>query len=58
MIERRREDWQDLQEAWLDNPQQAANHMVLAWISRQDEKLDSSMGLEEITAGLNEVSDV
>jgi hypothetical protein len=28
MIERRREDWYDLQQAWLDNPQEAANHMV------------------------------
>ena len=25
---RNQEDWNDLQEAWLDDPQQAANHMV------------------------------
>ena len=24
----RREDWQDMNEAWLDDPQQAANHMA------------------------------
>ena len=28
MIQRRREDWTDQQEAWLNNPQQAANHMA------------------------------
>jgi hypothetical protein len=26
--QRRQEDWNDLQEAWLDDPQSAANHMV------------------------------
>jgi hypothetical protein len=26
---RRQEDWQDLMEAWLDDPQQVASHMVL-----------------------------
>ena len=28
MIDRRRDDWNDLQESWLDNPQQAANHLA------------------------------
>ena len=28
MIDRRREDWNDLQQAWLDDPQSAANHMA------------------------------
>ena len=28
MIERRRDDWNDLQESWLDNPQEAANHLA------------------------------
>ena len=28
----KQEDWNDQQEAWLDDPQSAANHMVLAWI--------------------------
>ena len=29
MIERRRDDWNDLQESWLENPQEAANHLAL-----------------------------
>ena len=28
---RRQEDWNDLQEAWLDDPQSAANHMALGF---------------------------
>ena len=28
MIDRRREDWYDLQEAWLENPQEAANQLA------------------------------
>ena len=28
MIERRREDWNDIQESWLENPQEAANHLA------------------------------
>ena len=24
----RQEDWQDIEDAWLDDPQQAANHMA------------------------------
>jgi len=28
---RRMEDWQDILETWLDDPQQAANHMVLGF---------------------------
>ena len=28
MILDRREDWQDMEQAWLDDPQQAANHMA------------------------------
>jgi hypothetical protein len=28
MIERRRDDWNDLQESWLENPQEAANHLA------------------------------
>jgi hypothetical protein len=27
--QRRQEDWQDLMDAWLDDPEQAASHMVL-----------------------------
>src|SRR6056300_103525 len=28
MIDRRRDDWNDLQESWLENPQEAANHLA------------------------------
>ena len=28
IIDRKREEWNDLQQAWLDDPEQAANHMV------------------------------
>ena len=31
MIERRRDDWNDLQSAWLDNPQEAANHLAFGF---------------------------
>ena len=31
MIERRRDDWNDLQEAWLENPQEAANHLAFGF---------------------------
>ena len=29
--QRRQEDWNDLQEAWLDDPQSAANHMAFGF---------------------------
>mgnify|MGYP003329686758 FL=1 len=28
MATQRQQDWQDLEDAWLDDPQQAANHMA------------------------------
>jgi hypothetical protein len=28
MIQRRRDDWNDIQEAWFENPQEAANHLA------------------------------
>ena len=31
MVERRRDDWNDLQSAWLDNPQEAANHLAFGF---------------------------
>ena len=34
----RREDWNDLNEAWLDNPKQAANHMVFGMNLEQRRK--------------------
>jgi hypothetical protein len=29
MIDRKREEWRDMEEAWLEDPQQAANYMAL-----------------------------
>ena len=34
----RRDDWNDLNEAWLDNPQQAANHMAFGMSLEQRRK--------------------
>ena len=34
----RQEDWQDMNEAWLENPQQAANHMVFGMSLEQRKK--------------------
>ena len=34
----RREDWQDMNEAWLDDPQQAANHMAFGMSLDQRKK--------------------
>ena len=31
MIDRRRDDWNDLQESWLENPQEAANHLAFGF---------------------------
>jgi hypothetical protein len=31
MIARRRDDWNDLQESWLENPQEAANHLAFGF---------------------------
>ena len=34
----RQEDWKDMNEAWLDNPQQAANHMAFGMTLDQRRK--------------------
>ena len=34
----RQEDWQDLQDAWLEDPQQAANHMAFGFNLQQRRK--------------------
>lgn len=41
MIDRKREDWRDMEEAWLEDPQQAANYMALgmSFNQRQQSKL-------------------
>jgi len=38
MKEHRREDWNDMEEAWLDDPQQAVNHMALGMSLQQRKK--------------------
>ena len=35
---RNQEDWQDMNEAWLDDPQQAASHMVFGMDLHQRQK--------------------
>ena len=38
MILAKRDEWNDLQQAWLDDPQQAASHMVLGMTLQQRQK--------------------
>jgi hypothetical protein len=50
MIERRRDDWNDLQESWLDNPQQAANHLAFGMdlqTRRKARQLNGSGGIHK-----------
>ena len=47
----RQEDWKDMNQAWLDDPQQAVNHMAFGMDLKQDKKLDSSMDLRDISSG-------
>ena len=35
---KRREDWEDMNQAWLEDPQQAVNHMALGFDIRQRQK--------------------
>jgi hypothetical protein len=35
IAKRKLEEWNDLQQAWMDDPQSAANHMVLGMDFRQ-----------------------
>ena len=39
---RKQEDWQDILDTWLDDPQQAANHMVLGFDLSQRQKARGS----------------
>ena len=34
-IDRKREEWEDLQQAWLDDPKSAVNHMALGMTMAQ-----------------------
>jgi len=40
----RQEDWYDMNQAWLDNPQQAANHMVFGFDLEQRKKARQNSG--------------
>ena len=47
IILRKQEDWNDMNEAWLDDPEQAATHMVMGMSSkpkktRQDKETSKS----------------
>ena len=45
--QRKREDWQDLLDSWLDDPQSAANHLVMGFDleTRQKARGGSSRGV-------------
>jgi hypothetical protein len=45
---RRQEDWQDLMEAWFDDPQQAASHMVLGMDLDQRKKARQLAGKKSV----------
>ena len=38
IIDRKRNEWQDMEEAWLENPQAAANHMAFGMSLSQRQK--------------------
>ena len=44
IIDRKREEWNDLQQAWLDDPEQAANHMVFGMSLEQRQKARNLKG--------------
>ena len=50
---RRREDWADLQEAWLDDPQSAANHLVLGFDLDQRKKARQLTGQKSVPTWIN-----
>ena len=49
MIEAKREEWKDLQEAWLDDPQQAATHMALGLNLAQRRQARSLSGQKSVS---------
>ena len=44
----RMEDWNDMQEAWLDDPQQAANHMAFGMNLAQRKKARQLQGKKSV----------
>ena len=45
---RRMEDWQDMLDTWLDDPQQAANHMVLGFDLEQRKRARGLVGKKPV----------
>lgn len=45
---RRQEDWQDILDTWLDDPQQAANHMVLGFDLEQRQRARAQTGKKSV----------
>jgi hypothetical protein len=46
--QQRQEDWQDLMEAWLDDPQQAAQHMVMGFTLDQRKQARQLQGKKSV----------
>jgi len=49
MILAKRDEWNDLQQAWLDDPQQAASHMVLGMSLKQRQKARQIKGSSSVS---------
>ena len=45
---KRQEDWTDLIDSWLDDPQQAANHLVLGFDLNQRQKARGLVGKKSV----------
>ena len=48
MKEVRRDDWNDMEEAWLDDPQQAVNHMAFGMSLEQRKKARGLNGRKSV----------
>ena len=44
----RREDWEDMNQAWIDDPQQAANHMAFGMSLSQRQKARNLNGKKSV----------
>ena len=53
----KQEDWYDAQEAWLEDPQSAANHLALVWTYRPERRLDSLKGRPQSLTGFSRVDE-
>ena len=48
MKQSRQEDWHDMNQAWLDDPQQAANHMAFGMSLQQRQKARNLNGKKSV----------